>query len=81
MALHFFTISFLRPTVITRFRWTVRRSTIISRALHLPRRQEGVSMLDGRLFEPFFSLDPSPSDRDAQYLPFGGLGWMTCQVR
>ena len=33
----FFVISFLRPTVIMRLWRTVRRSTITSRARHLPR--------------------------------------------
>ena len=37
-------------------------------------------MLDG-LFEPFFSTLPSPSDHVAQYLPFGGLRWVTCPIR
>jgi len=43
----FFAISFLRPTVITRLWRTARRSMITSRARHLPRQQEEVSMLDG----------------------------------
>ena len=47
MPLHLFAISFLRPTVITHFWWTARRSMIISRARHLPRQQEEVSMPDG----------------------------------
>ena len=49
--LHFFSlspsISFLRYTVIILLWRIVRRSTITSRARHLPRQQEEVSMLDG----------------------------------
>jgi hypothetical protein len=54
-AFHFFTISFLRHTVITRLWRTARRSTITSRARRLPRQQEEVSMLDGRFFLNLFS--------------------------